>query len=292
MSLIYKILLGLLTVIIAPLIGGLIAGFDRVITARFQSRKGPGVFQPFWDVIKLFGKERFAVNAFQIIYVLVALAFAIGALLMLVLLQDILMLVFVLAFSTVALIVGAMCVRSPYSKIGAMREIIQIMAYEPVIILMAIGMYMITGSFSIETILDYQLANGPLFLQLPLVFISFIFVLTIKLRKSPFDFSMSHHGHQELIKGLTTEFSGMQLALIEITHWIEKVLYLGLIILFFGNNIFLGIGVAVVCYFLEIIIDNISARTTWPWMLKVSYSFGLGLALTNIIWLYMKGGIM
>ncbi|MBQ7256910.1 MAG: NADH-quinone oxidoreductase subunit H [Abditibacteriota bacterium] len=292
MDLLLKILIGLLTVIIAPILGGLIAGLDRVITARFQSRQGPGVFQPFWDVIKLFGKERFAVNGFQILYVLVSLAFAIGALLMLILMQDILMLIFVLAFSTVSLIVGAMCVRSPYSKIGAMREIIQIMAYEPVIILMAIGMYMITGSFSIESIINYQVANGPLFFQLPLVFISFIFILTIKLRKSPFDFSMSHHGHQELIKGLTTEFSGMQLALIEITHWIENVLYLGLIIMFFGNNIYIGLAVAAFCYFLEIIIDNISARTTWPWMLKISYSFGLGLALTNIIWLYLKGGIM
>ena len=292
MNLMFKILIGFLTIIIAPLLGGLIAGIDRVITARFQQRQGPSVFQPYWDVLKLIGKERFGVNSFQMLYVLVSFAFAIGALLMLILQQDILMLVFVLAFSTVSLIVGAMCVRSPYSKIGAMREIIQIMAYEPVIILMAIGMYMITGSFSIENIINYQIANGPMFYELPLVFISFIFVLTIKLRKSPFDFSMSHHGHQELIKGLTTEFSGLQLAIIEITHWIENVLYLGLILLFFGNNLYLGACVAFVCYFLEIIIDNISARTTWPWMLKVSYSFGLGLALTNIIWLYLKGGIM
>ena len=105
---------------------------------------------------------------------------------------------------------------------------------------------------------------------------------------------MSHHGHQELIKGLTTEFSGLQLALIEITHWIETILYLGLITLFFGNNVIIGILVAAFCYFLEIVVDNISARTTWPWMLKISYCFGFGLALTNIIWLYLRfsGGIM
>lgn len=287
------LIIGIITVIAAPIIGGFIAGLDRVITARFQSRKGPSVFQPFWDVIKLLGKERFAVNYLQIIYILVSLAFALCALLMLVYMRDMLMLVFILAFSSVSLIVGAMCVRSPYSKIGAQREIIQILAYEPVIILMAVGMYMVTGSFSIENILYYQCDGGcPLFYQLPLVFVSFVFILTIKLRKSPFDFSMSHHGHQELIKGLTTEFSGLQLALVEITHWVETVLYLGIIILFFANNIFLGICVALVCYFAEIIIDNISARTTWPWMLKVAYFFGFGLAVTNIIWLYLRGGMM
>ena len=293
MSLGNEIIIGILVIILAPLLGGLIAGVDRKITARFQSRRGPTVFQPYWDVIKLLGKERFVVNSLQNIYVLASLAFAVAALLMLVFKQDLLMLVFVLAFSTVSLIVGAMCVRSPYSKIGAQREIIQILAYEPVIILMAIGMYLISGSFSISEILDYQQNfMTPLFYHLPLLFISFIFILTIKLRKSPFDFSMSHHGHQELIKGLTTEFSGIQLALIEITHWIETVLYLGLIMLFFGNSWFLGLIIAVVCYFIEIVIDNVSARTTWPWMLKVSYSIGFGLAITNIIWIYLRGGIM
>lgn len=288
------IIISIATIIIAPLLGGFIAGLDRVITAKFQSRRGPSVFQPYWDVIKLFGKERFSVNSFQMLYVLVSLAFAVCALLMLVFMRDMLMLVFILAFSSVSLIVGAMCVRSPYSKIGAMREIIQILAYEPVIILMVVGMYMVTGSFCIDNIINYQLQSGyPIFYNLPLVFISFVFILTIKLRKSPFDFSMSHHAHQELMKGLTTEFSGIQLALIEITHWTETVLYLGLIMLFFGNNIWLGLGVAVLCYFAEIIIDNISARTTWQWMLKVSYCLGFGLALANIIWLCLsRGGVM
>lgn len=300
MELVYKIIICILTIIIAPILGGLIAGIDRVISARFQSRKGPSIFQPFWDLFKLLGKEKISTNYLQIIYVIISLAFAIAALLMLVLKQDLLMLVFVLAFSSVSLIVGAMCVRSPYSKIGAQREIIQILAYEPVIILMAIGMFLsigmypqMTGTFSIEYIIQAQIdTNVPIFYLLPLVFISFIFILTIKLRKSPFDYSMSHHAHQELIKGLTTEFSGVQLALIEITHWIETVLYLGLIMLFFANNIWVGIIVAIVCYFLEIVIDNISARTTWQWMLKVTYGFAFCLALANIIWLYLKGGLM
>ena len=34
-------------------------------------------------------------------------------------------------------------------------------------------------------------------------FLALMFVLTIKLRKSPFDLSYSHHAHQELVKGVT-----------------------------------------------------------------------------------------
>ena len=128
----------------------------------------------------------------------------------------------------------------------------------------------------------------PLLFSLPLVFLAFLYVLTIKLRKSPFDFSTSHHGHQELIKGLTTEFSGPQLAIIELTHWIDLILLLGLITLFFAKPIWVGILIALASYFLEIVIDNISARVTWKWMLKAAWLIGIGASMTNIIWLYLK----
>lgn len=39
-------------IVLAPVIGGLLAGFDRKITARMQGRKGPSVLQPFYDVAK------------------------------------------------------------------------------------------------------------------------------------------------------------------------------------------------------------------------------------------------
>ena len=60
-----------------------------------------------------------------------------------------------------------------------------------------------------------------------LVFLGFLFVLTIKLRKSPFDLSMSHHAHQEIVRGMTTEMSGKTLAKVEVMHWCENVLFMG-----------------------------------------------------------------
>jgi ech hydrogenase subunit B len=272
----------------APLVGGFLTGVDRIITARMQNRYGPPVLQPFYDFLKLMGKERITVNQTQMVYVLGHLFFAVAALAMLVLKQDLLMLVFVLAFSAISLIIGAMSVRSPYSKIGAQREIIQMMAYEPVLLLMVVGIYLTTKSFMIESIFQY---GKPLLFSLPLVFLAFLYILTIKLRKSPFDFSTSHHGHQELIKGLTTEFSGPQLAIIELTHWFDLVLLLGLISLFFAKPLWVGIVIALASYFMEIVIDNISARMTWKWMLKATWLVGIGAAVTNIVWLYIRLGL-
>ncbi len=125
-----NILTAVIAIIAAPILGGLLFGIDRKITARMQNRFGPPVLQPFYDFFKLIGKQGIAVNQTQMVYVLGHLFFAIGALVMLVLKQDLLMLMFILAFSGVSLIMGAMSVRSPYSKIGAQREIMQMMAYE------------------------------------------------------------------------------------------------------------------------------------------------------------------
>lgn len=280
-----NILIAVLAVIAAPIIGGLLTGFDRRITARLQNRFGPPILQPFYDFFKLLGKENICVNQTQIVYVWAHLLFAIASLVLLVLKQDLLVLIFVLAFSTIALIMGAMSVRSPYSKIGAQREIIQMLSYEPVLLLMVVGIYLITKSFMIESVFKL---DAPLLYSLPLVFFAFLYVLTIKLRKSPFDFSTSHHGHQELIKGLTTEFSGPQLALIELTHWIDLVILLGIIALFFANPLWVGIVIALAAYFIELVIDNICARMTWQWMLKATYLVGLGSAGVNIIWLYLR----
>lgn len=285
MSILYNTIIIIAILFVAPVVGGLLSGLDRKITARMQNRVGPPILQPFYDFFKLMGKEKITVNQTQMVYVLGYLLFAVSALFMLVYKQDLLMLVFVMTFSNLSLVIGATSVRSPYSKIGAQREIIQMLAYEPVLLLMTVGIYLVTKSFMIENIFEY---GKPLIFMLPLVFLAFLYVLTIKLRKSPFDFSTSHHGHQELVKGLTTEFSGPQLAIIELTHWYDLVLLLGLITLFFAKPLWVGILIAFVSYFLELVIDNISARVTWRWMLKVTWLIGIGAALTNIVWLYAK----
>lgn len=280
-----NVMISIIAVIAAPIIGGLLDGIDRRISARLQNRFGPPVLQPFYDFFKLMGKEKMVVNQTQMVYVLAHLFFAIASLLLLVLKQDLLVLIFVLAFSSISLIMGAMSVNSPYSKIGAQRELIQMLAYEPVMVLMVVGVYLTTKSFMISSIFEYQY---PLLYKLPLVFFALLYVLTIKLRKSPFDLSTSHHGHQELIKGLTTEFSGPQLALIELAHWYDLIILLGLVALFFANPLWVGILIALGAYFIELVVDNICARVTYQWMLKATWLVGLGSAGVNIIWFYIS----
>ncbi len=274
----------ILYVLITPFAGGLLAGIDRKISARMQGRFGPPVLQPFYDVMKLLQKEERIVNNLQNFYIYNFLFFIIftGGLFMLG--DDILLVIFALTLASIFLVLAAYATHSPYSNIGAERELIQMMAYEPMMLMLAMGIYLVTGSFIVENIVAFE---KPLILYLPGVFIGFVFILTIKFRKSPFDLSMSHHAHQEIVKGLTTEFTGRTLAAIEVAHWYENVYLLGFVYLFFANNPVVGVTAALLTYFAEIIIDNCSARFKWQFAIKSTWLVTILVGLTNILVIYL-----
>lgn len=277
-----------LFLILAPIAGGLIAGIDRKITARMQGRVGPPLLQPFYDVGKLFEKERAVVTTAQNFYVLAYLIFIAlsGALFFAG--GDLLLIVFAFTLAHVFLVLGAYAVHSPYSHIGAERELIQLMAYEPMIILAVVGFYMVSGSFYVT---DIVTTTVPAILYLPGVFLGFAVILTIKLRKSPFDISTSHHAHQEIVKGITTEFSGSTLAQVEIAHWYENVFLLGFVFLFFAWNPILGIIAVIVTYLAEIFVDNVTARARWQAALKSGWLAAvLGIVNLAILSYMMLGG--
>lgn len=278
----------ILFLILAPLAGGLIAGIDRKLTARMQGRVGPPILQPFYDVGKLFEKEDVVVATAQNFYILAYLAFIAlsGALFFAG--GDLLLIIFAFTLAHVFLVLGAYSAHSPYSHIGAERELIQVMAYEPMIILAAVGLYMVSGSFYVS---DIATSAVPAIVYLPGVFLGLLVILTIKLRKSPFDIATSHHAHQEVVKGVTTEFSGSTLGQIEIAHWYENIFLLGLVFLFFAWNPVIGVIAVAVTYAIEVFIDNVTARVRWQAALKSGWlAAALGIANLAILSYMMLGG--
>ena len=266
--------------LLAPIAGGLLAGADRIVTARMQSRLGPPLLQPFYDVMKLLSKKHVVVNLHQNFYAIGFVVFtaATGAIFFAG--GDLLLTIFAFTVAGVFLVLGAYAPSSPYSHIGAERELLQMLACEPMLILVALGLYYVTGSFNVH---DMMNATSPAATYLPGIFFGFLFILTIKLRKSPFDLSTSHHGHQEIVKGVTTEFSGPSLALIELAHWYENVFLMGIIWLFFASNPWLAALAVVVSYLAEILIDNSNARLTWKPMLTSTWVVTGVFGVTNLM---------
>ncbi|MCL2669187.1 MAG: NADH-quinone oxidoreductase subunit H, partial [Syntrophaceae bacterium] len=204
----------ILYLVFAPLVGGLLCGVDRRITARLQGRFGPPLLQPFYDVAKLFCKENLVVRRTQTAYIVFFTLFMVFTGGIFFLGGDLLLVIFAMMLANIFLILAGYRGSSPYSSIGADRELLQMMAYEPMVLFYVMGIYLASGTFYVKEIVSTQ---QPMLLiyYLPGIFLGLVYVLTIKLRKSPFDLSTSHHGHQEVVKGITTEYTGPSLALIE-----------------------------------------------------------------------------
>ena len=274
----------LLYILLAPFLGGILDGVSRKISARMQGRIGPPILQPFYDVRKLFNKQVVAVSVPQsfllicylVLMILSGSIFFSG--------YDMLMCVFVLGTAATFLYFATIVNSSPYNTIAASRELIQIMAYEPAVLLACVGFYLASGSFAVK---DIASSGHSMLLYTPGFFIAFVFVLTIKMRKSPFDISTSHHAHQELVKGVTTELGARYLGLYTIAEWYENVFLLGMVALYALNrhlwSIPLALLLAFATFFLEILIDNTNARMKWEKMFTLSWEVTLLAAGVNLL---------
>lgn len=285
MTTVYSVISAVLYIILAPIFGALLAGLDRKITARMQGRQGPPLLQPLYDVKKLLKKQTKVINRVQMLYLLTFLFFILVTGVLFFAGYDVLFVLFTLTTANLFLVIAASSGHSPYAFMGAGRELVQMLVYEPMVLIAAIGLYVVTGSFKVSEIVVH---NGlPAIIYLPGIFLGFIFILTIKLRKHPFDLSTSHHAHQEMVKGLTTEFNGKMFAIVEITHWYESIFLMGMLALFFLNNkwwsVILAFVFVAVCYFIEILVDNTNARLKWKTMFDNTWIVTAVLGAINLI---------
>lgn len=283
-----KLLGIILFAVFAPFVGGFLAGLDRKVAARMQGRQGPPVLQPFYDLAKLFNKQTLVVNSVQDFLVCGYLIFVLFTGCVFFAGGDLLLIFFALTLAEIFLLLAASSANSPYSSMGAQRELMQIMTYEPMILISGVGFYLATGSFFVSDIVKSGVSPIA---YMPGVFFGFLYILTIKFRKSPFDISTSHHAHQEMSKGLTQELSGGMYAFVELAAWYEDVMMLGIVALFVINlqwwSIPIAVVVALLAYFIEVLVDNIFPRVKWEKMLSSTWIVTLVAGGINLLVLTM-----
>lgn len=271
------LMIPLLVIFLAPLIGGLVYGFERIVKARMQRRIGPPVLQPFYDFLKLADKRKMIVHsthAFLGIMHFVSLWFALAVLL---LGGDLILVIFLHLLSTSLLILAGYSTRSIFSHLGANRTAISILCYEPVLIIIAVAFFMLTGSFDTAAVFSYP---EPLLTRMPLAFIALLLVLPIKLKKSPFDVA---EAHQEVTGGVELEFSGIFYEAIYTAKWLDYVFCYTLVYLFGANNPLLGISLVLFVFLYLNALDNSSARVNYKQMLRFSLIVALPIAFINLL---------
>jgi ech hydrogenase subunit B len=270
-------MIGALATLLAPVVGGFIYGIERVVRARMQRRQGPPLLQPFYDFAKLMDKRPLIVHSLHTlmgIFYFIAEWFAVA---LLFLGNDLLVAVFFHVIAVLALVIGASSVRSPYSVLGALRELMHMISYEPLMVLIVIGFYLVSGSFDIEDLLHYD--GYPIF-QLPLLFIAFLLTIPMILQKSPFDVA---EAHQEIIGGPEIEYSGPFYEALYTGRWIEYIYVYTFVFLFGGSHYWLGLLLVIFAFLFVNALDNATARLNFKRMATFAWSLLIPLGVLNLV---------
>ena len=190
---------------------------------------------------------------------------------------DFILVIFLHLLSTSLLIVAGYSTRSIFSHLGANRTAISILAYEPVLIMIAVAVFVRTGSFEISSIFRY---DQPLLFSMPLAFVALLLILPIKLKKSPFDVA---EAHQEVTGGVELEFSGIFYEAVYTAKWLDQIFCYALVYLFAANDPLLGLALVALTFLYVNALDNSSARVNYNQMLRFSMMIALPVAFINLL---------
>jgi len=276
MYIVYLVLYGF---ILTAVLGFVASWIDRKITARIQYRKGPPFFQPWIDIVKLLGKETIIPSGsskavfilapllgFGSVVMVSTLLWANNNLLFNSFLGDIIVVIYLLAIPSIAIMIGGFASGNPLGRIGASREMKLLLGYELPFIL-AILVPIIKSGFSLKLadILSFQANNGAFALQASgiLALVAAVLCIQAKLGLVPFDIP---EAETEIISGPMVEYSGAGLAVFRLTkNMLLFTLPFCLIILFLGGFNFDGIHILYsVLKYIAILLTITVIRNTNP----------------------------
>ncbi len=259
-------LAALIVLALAPLLEGTV----RKLLAVVHSRKGPPIIQPYLDLVKLLGKEDLRVSRDWVLAVgpaiyLASLLVAAGLAPLIPGLYtdvggDALVFIYFISLSALTMAAIGFAGRSPYSTVGAAREVLLMMAAEPVVAVCLLTAALSAGTLTFGGIIEAQMAVPSL--ALVVAGVAFLMALQVQVGKLPFDMV---EAESEIMDGPLTEISGPQLALCKWGLFVKQFLYTGL--------------------FIQLFVPWIVYAVPWPWawpLLSIVYVFVLNLVAVGV----------
>jgi formate hydrogenlyase subunit 4 len=243
-------LLCLLNAAVALFLSPLCEGITRKLRAAIHSRIGPPITQPYWDLLKLLGKEDLR-SVGGIAYaslpaitlgsaLLLATLIPLGTTAPLAFAGDMIVVIYVAAMSSVLIMLGGFASASPYAFIGSSREMMMLLSVEPILaIALAVGAFK-ARTLDIAGIVYWQVRNGPS-ISMAIAGVAFFLALQAVAGKLPFDIA---EADQEIMGGPFIEQSGPRLALARWAVWVKQFALVFLLVAVFFPWPHLGIFLA------------------------------------------------
>jgi NADH-quinone oxidoreductase subunit H len=255
---------------------------EMKVIALMNLRIGPDRVGPFGTLLsvvhglKVLMKEDFTpTGADSIVFTLAPVVVYLGAVLSLVVIpfapgifgQDfnigLLYFFAISGLSVVGLMMGGWSSYNKYSLLGGLRSAAQVVSYEIPLTLSVVGVLMLAGTMSLNTIVLNQsgsFIDWYVFRQ-PLGFLIFFIAATAEANRTPFDLT---EADSEIVAGFATEYSGMRFGFFFFAEYV---------------TVFIVSALAVTLFF-----GGWQAPFNWPWPITLNLDPGsLGILLLILI---------
>jgi formate hydrogenlyase subunit 4 len=255
----------LVQLVAIALLAPLLQGAMKRLRALLQGRPGPSVFQPYRDLAKLLRKEVLLPEGASLVAVCApgvvwgaALTFAavlpLGA-------QgltffDIVALVFLLALSRFALALAALDTRSAFAGMASSRDMTFAALVEPVLLLALLGGVLFGRGPELHALLGLPFGVPGL-----LAFAAFFLIVLVETARIPVDNQETHYELTMIHEGLSLEYSGWQLALVQHAAYVRQLCFLLLASLLLpGGNLLAHAAWVVAAGLLVTVVETLFAK--------------------------------
>ncbi len=309
----------ILQIIIILAISPLISGIIKKIKAFFQIRKGPSIFQPYYDISKLLKKDSVVSKNVSWIFhaapiISLASMLTAGLLIPIYLTQlyfgfagDLIAVVYLFALARFFTALASLDAGSSFGGMGGSREMFIASMVEPALMLSIFAIALNAGSTNLSFISSTVSGMG-LDAVSPYQILAFVALFIIAIAETgriPVDNPATHLELTMIHEAMILEYSGKELAIIELGSMVKQLLVFSLIV-----NIFFPWGIAsegagiiefvfaLLIYLVKIIIIGITMATVeistakWrlfrlPELLSISLMLSF---LSLVAFIIVKGG--
>lgn len=215
----------------------------KKVKARMQGRQGPPLFQMYYNISKLLKKE--AVYSDTSSWVMRATpVVSIGIMIMAALfvpvvfvpqsfggIGNIILFLYILAVGRFMLSLAGLDAGSSFGGMGSSREMSLSTVIEPTIIIVSAALACVLGTLDIFEMFRVTSVLGIAAMPtLLLISISVFLILIIETSRVPVDNPETHLELTMVHEGMLLEYSGRNLALMELSHAVKQSVYMGLLI--------------------------------------------------------------
>ena len=243
----------LLQTLVALALAPGLTGFIRWVKARLQARRGAPIAQPYYELHKLFAKERVVSRTASWLFraapfVVFATTVLVAALVPLVFVPvafdrtgDLFAAVYLLLVGTFTLALAGLDTGSPFGGMGASREMTVVALTEPTVALSIFTLALSAGSTNLGAITTQVVAEPARALGAGhvLAFAALFIVTLAEAGRLPVDNPSTHLELTMIHEAMVLEYSGPYLALIEWSASLKLLIFFSL-----ASNLFAPWGIA------------------------------------------------